>query len=254
MSQILIHDYLQAARRYQAGQRQPAAKPSCAKPSRTCSRAGAVQQDLVFLAEYPLKTATRANITVDGALLHQHTHAAGLVGSQGRRRRPGRTRSRQEVQGAVTHSDNIVFTDDVTAALWQGGNEAMRCSMTDTAAAGKAAQAVLRLSSGPRSPASARRGAVQDRPARRAEGPARHDRSRSTAQRRLPRRAGRFLAHAQEAINPGLGAADVREMLIQHILTEEIFSQRLQRQRLPPAQQRGPRVVRAGRRLLHRWR
>lgn len=27
-------------------------------------------QDLVFLAEYPLKTATKANITVDGALPH----------------------------------------------------------------------------------------------------------------------------------------------------------------------------------------
>jgi len=33
-----------------------------------------------------------------------------------------------------------------------------------------------------------------------------------------------FLQHAQEAINPSLGEADVREMLIQHILTEEIFS------------------------------
>jgi predicted helicase len=33
-----------------------------------------------------------------------------------------------------------------------------------------------------------------------------------------------FLEHAREAINPGLTAADVREMLIQHVLTEEIFS------------------------------
>jgi predicted helicase len=36
--------------------------------------------------------------------------------------------------------------------------------------------------------------------------------------------AKRFLKHAQEAINPRLTDADVREMLIQHILTEEIFS------------------------------
>jgi predicted helicase len=34
----------------------------------------------------------------------------------------------------------------------------------------------------------------------------------------------RFLKHAQETINPSVTAADVREMLIQHILTEEIFS------------------------------
>jgi predicted helicase len=33
-----------------------------------------------------------------------------------------------------------------------------------------------------------------------------------------------FLDHAREAINPIVSAADVREMLIQHILTEEIFS------------------------------
>ena len=34
----------------------------------------------------------------------------------------------------------------------------------------------------------------------------------------------RFLKHAQETINPSLTDVDVREMLIQHILTEEIFS------------------------------
>ena len=34
----------------------------------------------------------------------------------------------------------------------------------------------------------------------------------------------KFLDHAQGAINPGLTDADVREILIQHILTEEIFS------------------------------
>jgi predicted helicase len=36
--------------------------------------------------------------------------------------------------------------------------------------------------------------------------------------------AKRFLKNAQEAINPALTEADVREMLIQHILTEEIFA------------------------------
>src|SRR5215203_6409138 len=34
----------------------------------------------------------------------------------------------------------------------------------------------------------------------------------------------KFLAHAKETINPTIGDADVREMLIQHILTEEIFT------------------------------
>ena len=34
----------------------------------------------------------------------------------------------------------------------------------------------------------------------------------------------KFLNHAQETINPGVTEADVREMLIQHVLTEEIFA------------------------------
>ena len=36
--------------------------------------------------------------------------------------------------------------------------------------------------------------------------------------------ASAFLKHAQETINPNVTDADVREMLIQHILTEEIFA------------------------------
>ena len=36
--------------------------------------------------------------------------------------------------------------------------------------------------------------------------------------------AAKFLKHVQEAINPTLTEADVREMLIQHVLTEEIFA------------------------------
>jgi predicted helicase len=36
--------------------------------------------------------------------------------------------------------------------------------------------------------------------------------------------AEEFLKHAQEAINPSLTEADVREMLIQHILTEDVFA------------------------------
>lgn len=36
--------------------------------------------------------------------------------------------------------------------------------------------------------------------------------------------AQRFLAHAKQTINPNVTDADVREMLIQHVLTEEIFS------------------------------
>ncbi|MER8909517.1 N-6 DNA methylase [Mesorhizobium sp. M0854] len=36
--------------------------------------------------------------------------------------------------------------------------------------------------------------------------------------------ADKFLQHAKDTINPSVGEADIREMLIQHILTEEIFA------------------------------
>ena len=64
--------------------------------------------------------------------------------------------------------------------------------------------------------------------------------------------AASFLKHAQETINPSVTAADVREMLIQHILTEEIFSQVFDDARLPSPEQRREGALRAGGDLLHR--
>ena len=54
-------------------------------------------------------------------------------------------------------------------------------------------------------------------------GAARDDRRAEKRERRIPQSREQFLKHAQETINPSVTAADVREMLIQHILTEEIF-------------------------------
>jgi predicted helicase len=42
--------------------------------------------------------------------------------------------------------------------------------------------------------------------------------------RAFARAEKKFLTHARETINPSVGPADVREMLIQHILTEDIFA------------------------------
>ena len=64
--------------------------------------------------------------------------------------------------------------------------------------------------------------------------------------------AEEFLKHAQEAINPSLTEADVREMLIQHILTEEIFSTVFRRHAVSPRQQRRPRALQAGGDFLYR--
>jgi hypothetical protein len=96
MSQILINDYLKQLdliKRASGSQRETIVREAFKDLLKAWGR----QHDLVFLAEYPLKTATKTNIAVDGALLARAAHAAGLLGGQGRRRRPGR-RDHQEVQ------------------------------------------------------------------------------------------------------------------------------------------------------------
>jgi hypothetical protein len=62
----------------------------------------------------------------------------------------------------------------------------------------------------------------------------------------------RFLTHAQEAINPNADRRRRARDADPAHPDRGNLCQRLQRQRLSPAQQRRPRAVRAGRRFLHR--
>lgn len=179
-------------------------------------------QDLTFVAEYPLKTATRSNITVDGALLHSIRTPLGWWEAKD---------ADDDLDAEIAAKfrkgypkDNIVFSDDVTAALWQGGSEVLRCAMDDTAKLEK----LLKLFFGYERPeiASFRQAVEQFK----TDLPAVLNALRAMIERQqadnpaFRRAARRFLKHAQEAINPGLGEADVCEMLIQHVLTEEIFA------------------------------
>ena len=120
--------------------------------------------------------------------------------------------------------DNIIFSDDVIAVLVQHKNEVMRCDMPDTA---KLSQLLKLFFSFERPEIAGFRAAVEqfkiDLPTvlqalrEMIACEYRADASFRDAEQK-------FLAHAQEAINPSLTDADVREMLIQHILTEEIFA------------------------------
>lgn len=121
--------------------------------------------------------------------------------------------------------DNIVFDDSHTAVLIQDRQEVMRCGVEDVDQLDK----LLGLFFGYERPeiAEFRKAVTQfktDLPAvltalrdmidkEEADNPA------------FRKAAAKFLKHAQDTINPSATAADVREMLIQHILTEEIFSQ-----------------------------
>ncbi len=180
------------------------------------------QQGLVFLAEYPLKTATKTSISVDGALLHELRMPLGYWEAKDAQDKLDEEIAKKFRRGYP--QDNIVFSDDASVVLWQHRQEVMRCAVEDTAALEK----LLKLFFGYERPeiASFRAAVAQfksDLPAvldsvrQMIDGAHRSNKSFRAAE-------DKFLAHAQEAINPLLSDADVREMLIQHILTEEIFA------------------------------
>ena len=220
MSQVLIHEYLAELDRLKKASgstRETIVREAFKDLLKGWGRA----QDLVFVAEYPLKTAARNNITVDGALLHGIRTPLGWWEAKD---------ADDDLDAEIAAKfkkgyprDNIVFTDDATASLWQAGGEVLRCDMTDTAKLEK----LLKLFFGFERPeiAGFRRAVEQfktDLPAV-LKGLREMIDEQHVANAAFRDAAAGFLKHAQEAINPSLTEADVREMLIQHILTEEIF-------------------------------
>lgn len=221
MSQLLINDYLKQLaliRRASGSQRETIVREAFKDLLKAWGR----QQGLVFLAEYPVKTATKTNIALDGALLHELRMPLGYWEAKDADDDLDAEIAKKFKKGYP--QDNIVFSDDTRFVLWQHRQEVMRCEVDDTAAL----EQLLRLFfSFERPEIAGFRAAVAqfktDLPAvlqaLRQMIEAAHD---SNASFRAAEE--KFLVHAQEAINPALTDADVREMLIQHILTEEIFA------------------------------
>jgi predicted helicase len=121
--------------------------------------------------------------------------------------------------------DNIVFTDDVTAVLWQDGAEVMRAGMQaddDTLLS-----LLTRFFAHERQEIADFNKAVKqfaaDLPAILV---ALRDRiaEKHAASANFAKAVADFLQHARDAINPAVSEDDVREMLIQHVLTEDIFA------------------------------
>jgi hypothetical protein len=120
--------------------------------------------------------------------------------------------------------DNIIFEDSRTAVLWQDRQEVMRCPVEDTEQLARLLGLFFE-----HEPARTRdfRRAVErfktDLPAVLKELRGRIDRAYSE-NAEFAAAAGDFLKQAKDSINPALTDADVWEMLIQHILTEDIFA------------------------------
>ncbi|GAB4565821.1 MAG: hypothetical protein Tsb007_37520 [Rhizobacter sp.] len=180
------------------------------------------QHNLVFIPEYKLESATKDVRFVDGALLHELRVPFGYWEAKD---------AKDDLDAEIEFKfkrgypqDNIIFEDSRQAVLIQHRAEAMRCDVADVHALEK----LLKLFFGfERAEIADFRQAVAqfktDLPAVLEALRAMIEREHTT-NNAFTKASKKFLKHAQEAINPGLTAADVREMLIQHILTEEIFS------------------------------
>lgn len=182
------------------------------------------QQKLQFLPQYELERQAGARRIVDGALVFEDMPAIAF----------GYWEAKDEADDLDAEiarkfqrgypRGNIIFEDTRHAVLIQNGNEQMRCAVHDTAAL----ETLLTLFFGyqPQEITNFRKAVERfkiDLPHVLEELRKRIDEAYS-GNAVFAKAAKAFLAQAKKTINPAVTEADVREMLIQHILTEEIFT------------------------------
>lgn len=179
--------------------------------------------DLQFVAEVEITTKAMRRIYVDGALLHGLRVPFGYW--EAKDENDDLDKEIEDKFRKGYPRDNIIFTDDVTAVLWQDGSEVMRAHMQaddesllsllsrffahERAEIADFNKAVKQFAADLPAILEALRGRI------------------TSKQKDSPAFAAAFdtfLKHAKEAINPAVSEDDVREMLIQHILTEDIFA------------------------------
>jgi predicted helicase len=221
LSQLLIQSYLNHLadlRKVSGTQRESVVREAF----KDLLKGWARSHDLVFVPEYEISAPTKERRYVDGALLHALRMPFGYWEAKD---------DKDDLDAEIDFKrrrgypqDNIIFEDSTQAVLIQNKQEVMRCAVDNVAALEK----LLTLFFGYARPevAEFRKAVTQFK----ADLPSVLESLRAMIERAhadnpaFRGAAEAFLRHAQETINPSLIEADVREMLIQHILTEEIFS------------------------------
>lgn len=198
-------------------------------------KAWAKQHDLVFIPEYEYETSAKERRYIDGALLYSLRVPLGYWEAKD---------EKDDLDSEIDHKkrrgypqDNIIFEDSRRAVLIQNRQEVARVSYDDPQALGR----LLTLFFSYERPEIAEfRKAVEqfkvDLP-RVLEALRDMIEAANQNNRGFAAAEKKFLEHARETINPAVTAADVREMLIQHILTEDIFRARVRRRRVSPPEQ-----------------
>jgi predicted helicase len=180
------------------------------------------QHNLHFIPELEYQTSLKTKVYPDGTVLHDLRVPLGYWEAKDTADDLDEEIRKKFAKGYP--QDNIIFENSETAVLIQNRQEVTRCSMTDTDALYRLVSLFFGYE----------RAEIRD--FRKAVEQFRHDipavlaalRERiDAAYDTMPdfrAAADKFLRHAKDTINPSVGEADVREMLIQHILTEEIFA------------------------------
>ena len=179
------------------------------------------QNDLVFSAQHEIIRANGQRIYPDGALLSMRIPFGYWEAKD------ANDDLNREIEAKFRKGypkNNIVFTDDITAVLYQDGVRTDEAAMDDTTAllrlvtrffAHEPAEiadfrkAVKQFALDLPQILSALRNIIAEKRA---------------ASRDFAAAEKTFLQHARDAINPAVSEEDVQEMLIQHILTEDIFA------------------------------
>lgn len=179
-------------------------------------------RDLIFLAEHEYITPTGDRRYIDGALVHSIRVPLGYW--EAKDTNDVLDEEIRKKTAAGYPRDNIVYEDTQTAVLIQNKREVARVRMVDPDALSHLLEsffayerpeiadfrkAVRQFASDLPAVLAALRKIIADK---RQVSPdfVRAERS--------------FLDHARQAINPAVSEQDVQEMLIQHVLTEDIFA------------------------------
>ena len=221
MSQLLINTYLNelaTLKRVSGTNRETVLREAFKDLLKAWGKAN----NLVFIAEHPMTTNFKTNISVDGALMHDLRVPFGYWEAKDQDDDLDEEIVKKFRRGYP--NSNIIFEDSTQAVLIQDGVEVMRCATDD----GPGLQRLLELFFGWQRPeiAEFRQAIIQfkaDLPAVLVALRARIDEAQATNEA-YKTAAADFLKQARTSINPSVTADDVREMLIQHILTEDIFA------------------------------
>jgi predicted helicase len=221
MSQLLIQTYLSDLNRLKMTS--GVATEQVIRPAfRRLLDHWARAEGLVFVEELEYATPLKTKVYPDGTILHALRVPHGYWEAKDTADDLDEEIRKKTASGYP--QDNIVYENSETAVLIQDRREVTRCLMDDAQALGRLVglffawerpeiaefrKAVSQFQTDLPAVLAALRSKIDDAYAGNAA---------------FQRAAVAFLEQAKKSINPSIGEADVREMLIQHILTEEIFS------------------------------